>query len=232
MPSEGLIDMVDSVKRESDLKALLIDDHPVILNALRTALSSLQIFDYIDQEKSLAEAMVRLQQTGDYDLILLDLHLSDASGIDAVIRLREKYPDVPVVIFSGDESTETMRVAFENGVLGYISKGMEMSQIINAIKTVLDGEIYIPPRYMRVLGFESPSTRPRAKVPNAPVPKMTPRQQQVFGYLLQGVPNKIICARLNIEEGTVKSHVSAIYRLFSVNSRVQLILKAAQLGLV
>ena len=214
------------------LKALLVDDHPLVLNALTTALTSLQTFDCIDRDQTLSQAMKRLERASDYDLILLDLHMSDAAGAEAVVRLREAHPDMPVVIFSGDEAIETIQAAFDHGALGYIPKRTPVPQIINAIKIVLDGGSYIPPDFMRALGFEPPETRRRARPSEPAVPKLTPRQEEVFAYLLQGMPNKIIADRLGMAEGTVKAHLFTIFRLFGANSRTQLILKASQLGLI
>jgi DNA-binding NarL/FixJ family response regulator len=158
--------------------------------------------------------------------------MSDAKGSDAVIRLRESYPDMPVVIFSGDESTQTMKMAFEHGVLGYIPKSSSVPQIINAIKLVLDGSSYIPSKFMRALGYDPPTRQRRAQLDEPAVPKLTPRQQDVLGYLLQGMPNKVIAERLGMAEGTVKTHLYTIYRLFGANNRAQVILRASQLGLV
>ena len=226
--------MVGSSNKNRGLKALVVDDHPIVIKALTTTLTSLQTFQYIDQELSLADALVRLKRSSDYDLILLDLHLSDASGVDAIVTLRENYPDVPVVIFSGDESSKTIRVAFEHGVLGYIPKSTPMPQIINAIALVLKGGSYVPPHFMRTLGFEPPPVSKHAQemMSETVVPEMTPRQQQVFALLLQGMPNKVIARRLDMAEGTVKTHLNTIYRMFGANSRAQIILKASQLGLV
>jgi len=214
------------------MKALLVDDHPLVLGALTTALKSLQTFDTIDQEQSLTQAMNRLEETSDYDLILLDLHMSDANGANAVIRLRETYPDMPVVIFSGDESPETIQVAFEHGVLGYIPKRSSVSQIIHAIQSVLEGSSYVPSVFLKSKGFESRGA-PRARAKPEPVePRLTPRQREVLDHLLQGMPNKIIADRLGMAEGTVKTHLYTIYRLFGATNRVQVILKAQQMGLV
>ena len=160
--------------------------------------------------------------------------MSDASGADALLRLRETFPDMPVVIFSGDESAETIQAAFENGVLGYIPKRSTVPQIVNAIRSVLHGGSYIPTSFMRSLGYETPeaSPQPPETVRETAVPRLTPRQEEVFGYLLQGMPNKVIAERLGMAEGTVKTHLFTIYRIFGANSRAQIMLKASQLGLL
>ena len=156
--------------------------------------------------------------------------LSEAAGIGAATIYRIEKGDGPVV---GNVSTVLkIQAAFEHGVLGYIPKSSSVSQIINGIKVVLSGSNYIPPHFMCALGFVPPANRPKAKLPDSPTPKLTPRQQQVFAYLLQGMPNKVIADRLGMAEGTVKTHLFTIYRLFGASNRAQLILHASQLGLV
>lgn len=213
-------------------RALIVDDHPIITESLSAALVSLKIFDAIDKESTLAAAADRLKEASNYDLVMLDLHLSDAHGVDAMLSMKEAFPSVPVIIFSADESSATITQAFEQGVQGYIPKSSPMTVVINAIRVVLSGGNYIPPQAVRMLGFE-----PRA-VPNQPaaetraLPSLSPRQREVMHYLLQGLPNKVIGRRLTMADGTVKSHLNTIYRMFSVNSRAQLILKARDLGLI
>lgn len=221
-----------SDERPGGSRALVVDDHPIVTDSLAAALISLRIFDGIDKESSLAAASERLQNASNYDLVMLDLHLTDASGVDAMLSLRESFPGVPVIIFSGDESSATITAAFEHGVQGYIPKSAPMTIVINAIRIVLSGGTYIPPQAVRMLGFE-PRTMPDVSaVEAAPLPSLSPRQREVMHYLLQGLPNKLIGRRLAMADGTVKSHLNSIYRMFAVNSRAQLILKARELGLI
>lgn len=213
-------------------RALVVDDHPIITDALSTALLSLRVFDGIDKESSLADASARLHDAANYDLMLLDLHLTDTNGLDALQSVRESFPGLPVIIFSADDSSTTITGAFEQGVQGYISKKEPMTVVINAIRIVLSGGNYIPPQVVRMLGFEP---RPVASLPGAEVPgapSLSPRQREVMHNVLQGLPNKIIARRLNMADGTVKSHLNTVYRMFGVNSRAQLILKARDMGLI
>jgi DNA-binding NarL/FixJ family response regulator len=212
--------------------ALLVEDHPIVADALRTALAGLQAFDRIDHESTLADATKRLDESADYDLILLDLGLSDASGTTAMVRLRETFPDIPIVIVSADESTETLKEAFEHGVRGYIPKSSNRSVIIDAIQVVLDGSSYIPPHAMGQLGISAPASSGAASTRAASRPAFTPRQEEVFRCLLEGMPNKVIAARLHMAEGTVKTHLNTIYRVLGARNRAQVILIANQLGLI
>jgi DNA-binding NarL/FixJ family response regulator len=217
--------------RPPSSRALVIDDHPIIVDALGAALLSLRVFDSVDKEASIAAAANRLQKADDYDLVMLDLHLTDSTGLEAMVLLRERFPEIPVIIFSGDDSSTTVAAAFEHGVQGYIPKNSPMTVIISAIRLVLAGGNYIPPQAARMLGFEARASTP-VKTETAASTGLSPRQRQVLHYLLQGLPNKTIGTRLEMADGTVKSHLSSVYRAFRVNSRAQLILRAREMGLI
>jgi DNA-binding NarL/FixJ family response regulator len=218
--------------REHESRALIVDDHPIITDALASALLSLRVFDAIDKESSMTAAIARLESADEYNLVLLDLHLSDADGPETLTGLREHFPEVPLVIFSADETVATVTAAFEQGVQGYIPKSTSMPVVLSAIRTVLSGGIHIPPQAMGMLGYTSRTAAARGGEPASALPSLSPRQRQVLHYLLQGLPNKTIARRLEMADGTVKSHLNGIYRMFAVNSRAQLILKARHNGLV
>lgn len=218
--------------RSHSCRVLVVDDHPIITDAMGAALVSLRVVDQVDKESCIAAAMERLAEADHYDLVMLDLHLSDADGLQGMLQLRERFPELPVIIFSGDESSATVAAAFEQGVQGYIPKSSPMPVVVNAIRIVLSGGNYIPPQAARMLGFETKAGPARAPAEATALPSLSPRQRQVLHCLLQGLPNKAIGARLDMADGTVKSHLNGIYRLFAVNSRAQLILKAREVGLI
>lgn len=213
-------------------RALIVDDHPIITDALSAALLSLRIFDSVEKESSLAAAQLRLKDAGSYDLVMLDLHLTDADGIEAMQSLREGFPSVPVIIFSADDSSATITTAFEHGVQGFIPKSAPMTVVVNAIRIVLSGGNYIPPQAIRMLGFEARSLPANPNPEGTLLPSLSPRQREVMHYVLQGLPNKVIGKRLGMADGTVKTHLNTVYRVFAVNSRAQLILKARESGLI
>lgn len=211
----------------SDYNALLVDDHPIVIDALTLALRTFCVFNRIDYEQSLALAIKRLHADIDYNLIILDLHLTDTRGEESLIGLREKFPDIPVVVFSGERNADIILKAFDLGVRGYITKDIPIQDILSAIKTVLAGKSYIPPSAIKIMKSNSPI----AKIDNNPVQQLTPRQTQVLHYLLQGMPNKVIARRLDMAEGTVKAHLNTVYRVFNASNRSQVIVKANALGL-
>ncbi|ABC28499.1 Response regulator containing a CheY-like receiver domain and an HTH DNA-binding domain [Hahella chejuensis KCTC 2396] len=217
----------------ADVRALLVDDHPIVIDALSTSLLALKLCNWIDKANTLAEAKEKLANDADFSLVLLDLHLSDAEGIHAMMTMREAYPDIPIIIFSGDDSTDTIAKAFEYGVRGYVPKNSPVEVVVSAVKVVLAGSCYIPPHAIRMLGFEPAAGT--VAIGNTAVetrPYFSPRQEQVFHYLLEGMPNKVIAARLDMAEGTVKTHMNTIFRALGVRNRAQAILKARQLGVI
>ncbi len=210
--------------------ALLIDDHPIVANALSMGLKSLDVFNAIVVVASIAQAREKLQALASLHLIVVDLNLDDACGTEAVEALRQIAPDTPLVVFSADDSPEIIRCVYRLGAQGFVSKSADLSELMQAIRTVLEGQLFISPVTARVLGFSAISP-PASVEGGSPMDRLSPRQRQVLEHLLQGMTNKMIGDRLNMAEGTVKTHLSTIYRVFGVNSRAKLMLRANALGL-
>ncbi|OZG70129.1 DNA-binding response regulator [Hahella sp. CCB-MM4] len=218
--------------KDSNLKALLVDDHPIVTEAITTALLALNIFSEATAVRSLAEATEFLESSPSVDLVMLDLHLEDTQGVEGMSTLREKYPDLPIVIFSGEEDPAIIAQSFEYGVRGFIPKSSNVDIIVNAIRMVMAGSSYIPPNAIRLLGFDLPPTTVKPTPPPMEKPTFTPRQEEVLHCLLKGMPNKVIADRLDMAEGTVKTHLATVFRVLGAKSRAQVILKARQLGMI
>lgn len=213
-------------------RALIVDDHPIIRNALVTSLVTLQVFDEVETAGSFRELLEKLERDASYQLLILDLSLTDISGSDGMLYIREHYADVPIVIFSGNDSTDIIVQCFENGVHGFVSKNSSMQIFVQAIQLVLAGGIYIPPSAAELMGFELLKDREGTTVPAEVQIQFTPKQHQVFEQLMLGVPNKVISTRLDMAEGTVKAHLHSIYQLLGVHNRAQAIIKSQHLQII
>ena len=214
-------------------RALVVDDHPIVADAMVRAVATMRLFEQVDRAGSLAEACRALERNPACDLAVLDLHLADAEGRETLSGLRERFPDVPVMIFSGDDTLESITMAFECGARGYVTKSSPIDVVSTAIRLVVAGGSYIPPEAAQMLGFTAP--QPVAGFTGTPTAQdlhLSGRQQQVFRLLMQGMPNKVIGARLSMAEGTVKAHLNTVYRMLGVRTRVEAILRARQLGLL
>ena len=135
-------------------RALIVDDHPIVRDALMTSLLALAVFDEIDVVGSFRGLIEKLETKVPYQLLILDLSLTDTSGPWSVEFVREHYMDVRILVFSASDSADVITQCFEKGVHGFVSKHSSMQVFVNAIRLVLAGGIYIPPAAARALGFE------------------------------------------------------------------------------
>jgi DNA-binding NarL/FixJ family response regulator len=210
-------------------RALIVDDHPIVRDALVTSLYSLNVFDEIKTANCFQSLVEQLSQDARFQLLILDLSLTDTSGSQSIEFIREHYADVPILIFSAFDSTDIVTQCFEHGVHGFVSKNSPMQTIVSAIQVVVAGGMYIPPSAALSMGFEPFESAAPLSQQDERKPQFTPKQQEVFEQLLLGLPNKVIAKQLSIAEGTVKTHLHSIYQILRVNSRAQAILKSRQL---
>ena len=211
-------------------RAIVVDDHPIVVDALLAAIGGMRLFQRVDSAHTLAAACRLLDDDPSCGLAILDLHLGEVAARETLTRFRERYPEVPVMVFTGDDSVESITMAFECGARGYATKSSPAHVIHSAIRAVLEGGSYVPPEAMRALGFEPAAATPepaaRAQL------RLSGRQSQVLELLLRGMPNKVIGSRLDMAEGTVKVHLNAVYRAMNVRSRLEAVLRARELGLI
>lgn len=211
---------------------LIVDDHPMVLDAAKSALLAAKVAESVDCAASLQQARDLLARDTGFALIVLDLGLADASHLEGLLALREDHPDVPVLVFSGDESPETIAAAFEGSARGYVVKSQQAAVLVNAARTVLAGGTYIPTHALRTLGAEITTAPSHANDARPALPNLTSRQTDVYRLLLQGMPNKVIAARLAMSVHTVKAHVSALFGALQVHNRAQAVLRGRQYGLI
>ncbi len=210
---------------------LVVDDHPLMLEATASALVAAGI-PAVDRAQSMAQAQQRLAARS-YSLVVLDLNLADARGLEGLLALRETYVDVPVIVFSSDDSPDSIVGALEHSARGYVVKSDPVEVLLSAVSMVLSGGTYIPPHVLRVLGIALPQSQPAGPAVARPArPHLSPRQEEVYRLLLQGMPNKVIARRLDMAEGTVKAHLSALYAALQVRNRAQAVLRGQQLGFI
>jgi DNA-binding NarL/FixJ family response regulator len=223
------------------MKILVVDDHPMMADALRMALGTLDREADVVCVGDLASALAATEAETDYDLALLDLGLPDCAGPEALARLREERPYLPVVVVSGTSDPATIMAALDLGAMGFIPKTSSREVLLNAVRLVASGGIYVPVEALKARAArEAPAgARPEAAaVAEPPVggvnPEqlgLTPRQADVLSLVLKGLPNKLIARKLDIAEGTVKVHVSAVLQALKVSTRTQALIEATRMGL-
>ena len=209
---------------------LLLDDHVLFRAGMRFLLRSLDPDLVMDEAGKCADALELLGRRG-YDLILLDLNLPDLSGLEALAELRGGAPSMPLVVLSGENDPGVVRAAIELGAMGYIPKSTTTEVLIHALRLVLAGGVYLPQLAL------NEAYQARASAPVAPraassvLLGLTPRQMDVLRRVIKGLPNKLIARELDLTEGTVKAHLSAVFHALDVHSRTEAVYVAAKLGL-
>jgi len=226
------------------MKVLLVDDHPLILSALQAVIQNLGSATTVVGTDSAAAARAALAAQSDFDLVLLDLSLGDADGFDVLVEFRSAYPAVPVVVVSASDRASDVIRAIDSGAMGFVPKSSSHAQLHQALGLVMGGAMYVPPSMLGLefgKGLHTP-TAPHAaplganarpdehqKLKSIEDIGLTPRQAEVMGLLLQGLPNKLIARELSLSVETVKDHVAAVLRALSVSSRTQAVLAVSQM---
>ncbi|MCK0744463.1 response regulator [Chromohalobacter nigrandesensis] len=206
-------------------KFIVADDHPLFRAALNQALRQVAPQAEIVEADTMEATSEMVMRHPDADLILLDLHMPGAHGFSGLIQLRGQSPEVPVVVISGSEEPPVVRRAIDYGASGFIPKSSSLDVIAEAIRQVLEGEVWLPEEMADVLGE---SNEDEARFAEA-IASLTPQQFRVLNMLNEGLLNKQIAYELNVSEATIKAHVTAILRKLGVHSRTQAVIAAQKL---
>lgn len=208
------------------MRILVVDDHPLMAEALRLAVMTLEQGAEVDCASDLAGAFAKADGA---DLCLLDLGLPGCAGLDALERLRAQFAALPVVVVSGANDAASILAALDLGAMGFIPKTAPREVLLNAVRLVASGGVYVP-----VEAVQARSAAPANPVPAGASPEqlgLSARQAEVLSLLLKGLPNKLIARKLEISENTTKIHVSAVLRALGVSTRTQALIAASRLGL-
>ena len=205
----------------NSVKILVVDDHALVREGLCQVLKGLDDEVEVLQAGNCAQAYACAAQHANIDLVLLDYHLPDQDGLDAMAVLATRHPDLPVVILSGNANMDVMQQVLRAGASGFVTKSSLSDELLQAVRTVLDGGVHIPPELAHAAGAtDTGNTRTR----------LTQRQELVLKGLLDGKSNRDIAEQLFLAEETVKSHVAAILRYFDVQNRTQAVVAATRSG--
>ncbi len=211
----------DSAGEVAAVTIVVADDHPLVRDALRHALQQAIAGVRVLEAASLPEALALIGEVGPIDLVLLDLNMPGMDGFTGLAALRAAEPALPVAIVSATSDPAVMRRAIEIGAAGFLPKSAPLEVIAQAIRQILDGEIWLPPESEAAAADEIAD---RAR-------ELTPQQLKVLSMISQGLPNKQIAYALQVSEPTVKAHVTAILRKLGVNSRTQAVIAARLIDL-
>jgi DNA-binding NarL/FixJ family response regulator len=223
------------------MKVLVIDDHPLILHAMRSLVQRLDECVEVVTAAAAQSARDALAGGVEFDLALLDLELGEDDGFALLEELRAAYPVLPIVIVAASDDRDDVMRAIDLGAMGFVPKCTSNDTLLSALGMVLSGGIYLPPSVMRSAPSRAPlhrglsghwdeskeSERAAATVASL---DLTPRQKEVLALLLRGQSNKLIARALNLSVETIKDHVAAVLRSLNVSSRTQAVVAVSQMS--
>jgi len=218
------------------MRVLIVDDHPLIREGLSQVLLELDPRAEVVEAEDASSALAAAERHDDLFLILLDLSVPGAQRLSLLNALRERREEVPVVVLSATDDAAIVKEALDAGAMGFISKRSNTSLVVNALRLVLDGGVYVPPQALAALAPPALPAQPGEDLANADEAKvlrrlgMTPRQGEVLGLLVQGKPTKVIAKELALAENTVKTHIASILRLLNCSNRTQALFVLSRLG--
>lgn len=202
------------------IRVLLVDDHALVRCGLVTFLKEFDDLELVAEAASGEEALQRCAALQP-DVVLMDLVLPKMGGIEATRTIRERFPQVRVIVLTSFLEEAFVQGAFQAGASGYLLKTIMAEDLAQAIRTVHCGRPVLDPEAGRVLVQATAQ-------PPAPGQNLTAREREVLGLMTKGLSNSEIAARLVVSPSTVKTHVSSILAKLEVTTRTEAAVLAVQ----
>lgn len=209
------------------MRVLMVDDHIMFLQGMKNLLNVLAPDVLVDSADTLPFAL-QLLHNSTYDLVLLDWHLPDCPGEEAIRRLRNVGCMGRIVVLSSETDTVLIRSTIDAGAAGFIPKQFSAEQMVNALDDVLQGHVYLPAE--TVGHTAAPGLNARVAESDPRFASLTTRQIETYRAATRGLSNKLIARELNIAESTVKSHLAAVYAVLGVHNRTEAAYQASRDG--
>jgi len=209
-------------------RILIVDDHPVVRNGLRQDLERLPGFQIVGEAATSATALALADQAKP-DLILMDVHLGNASGIELSRQILAEHPFIKIIIFSGDATRAVVDEALQTGVLGYILKASPPEELHRAIEMAMEGRLYLCPE---VSGPVFEDYKKMLAIQAARKPALTERETEVLKLIAEGLQNKEIAGRLGVSSKAIEKTRARVMTKLGYHSVAELARYAARSGLV
>ena len=214
------------------MKYLIVDDHALVAGALTLLLEDRDPEADVHTAATADAALELVDREGDADLLILDLSLPGVTGTELMEEIVRRQPMLKILVVSGLADQESIMRVLQLGAAGFVPKSLDTELLSSAIDFVLKGGVYIPSKLLTESQKDGFFTRTaaRLKTPEAAPPQLTDRQLDDLAQLAKGAPIKRICRELDLSEGTVKTHVAAIYRSFGASNRTEALIAARRAG--
>jgi NarL family two-component system response regulator LiaR len=209
------------------ISVLIVDDHGVVRQGLRTYLELLDDIDIVGEAKNGVEAVdqVRIHHP---NIVLMDLVMPEMDGVEATRQILTISSSTKVIVLTSFSEDELVFPAIEAGATGYLLKDVDPAELHKAIQAVHKGEVQLHPDIMKKLIHRATTPQVESKAPHR---DLTPRELEVLSLIAQGKSNREIATILTISEKTVKTHVGSILSKLHLNDRTQAAIYAHKHGL-
>lgn len=216
------------------IKIVLVDDNDLFREGIKRILEDSGFFDII----GVGSTMKSVEELTDFEpeIILIDLDMYIRSNLDTIEMLNKEYPQLKLVLFTEKLGSHQMLTAFDHGVKGYLTKDMNVSSLIDALKAIQTGKFWIHPsasdtlvkEYLCSVDQTEDPYRSQSNFVSRPADMFTNREYQVLQLLAAGYNNQKIAENLDVTQSTVKNHVTSIFVKMNVSDRTQAVIKAIQ----
>ena len=205
------------------INIVITDDHPIVKQGLQLLLSQESDMEIIAAFSSGTEVLHWFEKN-EADILLLDIYLKDSNGLELCQTLSSKYPDLGIIAISGQDEGMVISQMLQNGARGYVLKNAESSEIIDAVRTVHQGQKFLCQRTKNSLEkLDRQLTE---------IPKITRREKEVLLLIAEDLTTAQIAEKLFISHHTVESHRKNLMEKFQVKSTASVISKVKNLGLI
>jgi DNA-binding NarL/FixJ family response regulator len=217
------------------IKVLLVEDHELTRKGLAYVLQEAEDISVVSLAGNGREALQQAEQTHP-DVVLMDLVMPILNGIEATQALKAQYPQMRVIVLTSHSDQDKVFSAFAAGAEGYCMKDIKMEQLLQVIRMVKDGAVWLDPAIagylLKVMPLISQMMRKAESREDSQVFDLTDREKEILTLIAQGLNNKEISERLSISPFTAKNHVSSIIQKLAVEDRIQAAVLALKKGLI
>ena len=203
-------------EKPKKIKLLLVDDHPIVLDGIKSHLCAQPDFEVVGDAANGQEALRKAKLTLP-DVVLMDISMPHMNGLEAMANLRKQVPNAKVLILTMHDSKEYIAQVVRSGARGYLLKDSAPAELVGAIKAVHGGEVYFSPSVSKVLIEEMADGNKRSLDVPAP-PPLTDREREVLSLIAEGLLNKQIADRLGIGVRTIETHRERIMRKLDIHT--------------
>lgn len=207
------------------IKVLIADNHPIVRMGVKHVLESATGFQVTDAVSTTTELFEKLEKMTP-DVVMLEMDIPEINGIATLRKIKKEYPDIKVLMYSGQSEDVYALSTIRAGAFGYLSKASDIDYIISAVKKVSEGNMFITNELAQRLAFDEGTQKPRRFFR-----KLSTREVEVLKLLASGKRNKDVAQGLNLNEKTVSTYKARLMKKLNVDNMVDLLQQAKALEL-